>query len=526
MSNTRTLSSVLAELLKTQSSTDDHIIVTSGGKSYYVLPTELPTANEIQNGLMSVATYNTVMTSVKRLNGAESELKKHGGYINTLQTIQGDIQNDVSTLQNNITDINGKLGEPFDRLMRMYRAVPNCETIDRFNIWINVTLKDENRQGLAIVPVYGIPMLVMTAQTNKDKNMWMQTLFGCVSLSEDKMSIAEAGTYLPYVQLVRYFNKKTSINKWDEWESINPSAQTSVAGTDKNYAYSLGKSEDTKTLITSKFWIYQHSDGNAFLRFKHYGATNDKNATDYSQVQIPNAWVGANGLIRRDIYSRLDSFALREENSTATQVNIVTPIFTTGGTRTLTISRATSAKAGVMSAIDKTNLDNIVKFARDLGNYSSEDEALDALKDVGISGDSNIVHAHCTYGDKKMSITMMQSIENDYCRQIIFNKSKLYQRAIYFTNGERTEISYAEDWSFLSGDRLSWDSENNKYSLCAFDTVFNQAYCDPIPLSDGTIDGLMSKATYNTLATQVTRIKKLERQIIVLQERIAKLENK
>lgn len=325
MSNTRTLSSVLAELLKTQSSTDDHIIVTSGGKTYYVTPAELPTANSEQNGQMSKETYNTLATQVVRID-----------------------------------EINGKLGEPFDRLMIRYMAVPNCETIDKFNLWINVSLKNEDKQGLSIVPVYGIPMLVMTAQTNKDKNMWMQTLFGCVSLSEDKMSIAEVGTYLPYVQLVRYFNKKTSINKWDEWESINPSAQTAVAGTDKNYVYSQGKSEDTKTLITSKFWIYQHTDGNMFFRVKHWGAANDKEETDYSQVMIPNAWVGANGLIRRDVYSRLDSFALREENSTATQVNIVTPIFTTGGTRTFSISRATSAKAGVMSAEDKTKLDKLI----------------------------------------------------------------------------------------------------------------------------------------------------------------------
>lgn len=358
MSNTRTLSSVLAELLKTQSSTDDHIIVTSGGKSYYVLPTELPTANDIQNGLMSVATYNTVMMSVKRLEGAESELNKHGTYINNLQTIQGDIQNDVSTLQNNITDINGKLGEPFDRLMQRYRAVPNCETIDRFNIWINVTLKDENRQGLAIVPVYGIPMLVMTAQTNQDKNVWMQTLFGCVSLSKDKMSIAEAGSYLPYVQLVRYSNKKTSINKWEEWQSINPSAQTAVAGTDKNYIYSAS-GDEMHTALSGKIWTYIHGDGNMFLRFKHWGANNDTSQSNYSQVKIENAWVGANGLLRKDVYSRLDSFALREENSTTTDVTIVTPIFTTGGTRTFTISRATSAKAGVMSAEDKEKLDKL-----------------------------------------------------------------------------------------------------------------------------------------------------------------------
>lgn len=189
------------------------------------------TANEVHDGLMSVATYNTTMMSVKRLDGVESELNKHGGYILTLQ-------NDINRLSGNITDINGKI----------------------------------------------------------------------------------------------------------------PSAQTAVAGTNKNYVYSLGKSEDPQTLLSSKFWIYQHGDGNMFLRVKHWGAANDKNETDYSQVMIPNAWTGANGLLRRDVYSRLDRFALREENSTTTQVNIVTPIFTTGGTRTFSISRATSAKAGVMTA--------------------------------------------------------------------------------------------------------------------------------------------------------------------------------
>ena len=49
-------------------------------------------------------------------------------------------------------------------------------------------------------------------------------------------------------------------------------------------------------------------------------------------------------------YRRLDNFSLREENSTTDAVNIVTPIFTTGGTRSFSISKATTAKAGVMTA--------------------------------------------------------------------------------------------------------------------------------------------------------------------------------
>ena len=146
-----------------------------------------------------------------------------------------------------------------------------------------------------------------------------------------------------------------------------------------------------------------------------------------------------------------------------------------------------------MTAADKTKLDNLTAYARDLGNFESEEAALNALKDIEISSNSNIVHVHCTYANGAMSITMMQSIENDYCRQIIFNKSKLYQRAIYFTNGERTEISYSEDWSCLFGDRLQWDSGENKYVLRQFDLSFNQKYTDPIPTATANNDGLMSK---------------------------------
>ena len=135
-------------------------------------------------------------------------------------------------------------------------------------------------------------------------------------------------------------------------------AQDGVKGTSKNYVYS-SPSDETRTVLSGKLWIYQHGDYNQFLRFKHWGAANDTAATDYSQVQLPNAWTGGTGLLRYDIYRRLDGFKLREQNSTATEVKIVTPNFTTGGTRELSISQATPAKAGVMTAADKMKLDGL-----------------------------------------------------------------------------------------------------------------------------------------------------------------------
>lgn len=269
-----------------------------------------------------------------------------------------------------------------------------------------------------------------------------------------------------------------------------PTAQSGTQGTSKNYIYSAS-SDEMHTALSGKVWIYNYGN-NQYLRFKHWGASNDTEGINMSQVMLPIVSYSARGLMDNTLYRRINNHTLTTANS-ADAVVINYTNFNTGGNKTLTIERASSAKAGVMTAEDKTKLDNLTAYARDLGNFESEEAALDALKAIEISSNSNIVHVHCTYANGAMSITMMQSIENDYCRQIIFNKSKLYQRAIYFTNGERTEISYAEDWSCLFGDRLQWDIGENKYVLRQFDLSFNQKYTDPIPTATANNDGLMSK---------------------------------
>lgn len=158
----------------------------------------------------------------------------------------------------------------------------------------------------------------------------------------------------------------------------------------------------------------------------------------------------------------------------------------------------------------KTVYDDLSTQARELGNFDSEESALNALTDVSISGDSKLVHVHCTYANEFMSITMMQNVENDYTRQIIFNHSKIYQRAIYFTDGSRKKISYVEDWAFLFPDRLKWDASSNKYLPSQFGGTFNADYTDAIPLATESNNGLMSIA-------QAKKIKELEDRIAALE---------
>lgn len=150
-------------------------------------------------------------------------------------------------------------------------------------------------------------------------------------------------------------------------------------------------------------------------------------------------------------------------------------------------------------------IESYQRIHKELGNFGTEQEALDALAKVEICGNKYIVHVHLTYGGYA-NIIMIQSIENNYCRQIIFNKSKLFQRAIYFKDSARTQISYKEDWSFLFGDRLKWDCSNNKYILSQFENSFNANVTDSIPTVTPNNDGLMPSGDFEFINEFMTYV--------------------
>lgn len=159
----------------------------------------------------------------------------------------------------------------------------------------------------------------------------------------------------------------------------------------------------------------------------------------------------------------------------------------------VTLPLATASTAGLMTTKAVTDVQTALNTrVKELGNFGSEEAALNALRDPAISGNAQIVVVHLTY-QTHMGITMMQNIVNDFCRQIIFNHDKVYHRAIYFTNSKRDTINYAEDWSCLFMDRLIWDSAAHKYVPSLFGVKFNASYTDAIPLASTTTDGLMTK---------------------------------
>ena len=251
------------------------------------------------------------------------------------------------------TDATASADHPITQALGQWLTThDNLTTLDALNAELDA-MNVDSPQGLHCFKCFGIPVLTYFGVLVKDTKRYVQIAVGAFTLNTQGTALASINdTASTRNVIVRYFNG----TKWQAWQPLQPQEQTSYSGNTGTYVYSEGTSDNTRTILSSKVWIYQHTDFNQFLRFKHWGATNDTSQTACSQVMLPNAWTGGNGLMRRDLYARIDGFALREENSTATEVKIVTPIFTTGGTRVFPISRATSAKAGVMTAAQATQL--------------------------------------------------------------------------------------------------------------------------------------------------------------------------
>lgn len=223
--------------------------------------------------------------------------------------------------------------------------------------------------------------------------------------------------------------------------------------------------------------------------------------TDNSVKDDGEAWTYGHTKID-NIVSNLNSFSIDQGERAENLVNINYTNPADGTTKSFSINQATSAKAGLMGTTHLLHLNQaysgvtaLNKHYKNLGNFDSESKALAKLGEIAICSDAELLHAHMTYtdGGSNASIILVQSVHGNYCRQVIFNKDKIFQRGITFTDENRTAISLNEDWGYLLADRLQWSTSGRKYVLSQFGQGFNHGITDPVPLATSSVDGLMSK---------------------------------
>lgn len=233
--------------------------------------------------------------------------------------------------------------------------------------------------GRYVATVGGVPLFVtfvLNHSKTKRAALWVE---GSFWLADGKISInSDMGVTIAY----RICNNDV----WGSWKTLRgesnggtvadvPTVQTSASGNNKNYIYS-NSSDAMHLALCGKIWIYRHgTDGNMFLRFKNWGANNDEKEEAYSQVMLPNVSNSQRGLMDNDVFRRINNHTLSEVNSTTNAVNINYTNFGADGNKKLTISKATSAKAGVMTAGQYNDLNQAVK---DIASLRARIEALEA----------------------------------------------------------------------------------------------------------------------------------------------------
>lgn len=304
----------------------------------------------------------------------------------------------------------------------------NVTTIDALNQELDA-FDAKTAQGLHRVKCWGIPLLVTFANLNVGDNVLMQTIYGSLTMKSDGSGIASINSIGQHAIFVRYYNN----GKWNSWGRYGAIAQDGVEGTSKHYVYSSA-SDETRCVLSSKMWTYVHTDGNLFLRFKKWGANNDTVAQDYSQVMLTgrvsnDKW----GLMNPYVFARLNNHTLTEGLSTLDEVKVNYTRFDDSGNKVLTLTKATTAKAGVMTAGDKKRLDELIGV-KNLGWYSvSSGGESAAFKELGN-------YATCPFmvydvGTVMSGVVMQVRIGRDSYRQWLRLGTSLQYRDIAWKAG-------------------------------------------------------------------------------------------
>lgn len=337
--------------------------------------------------------------------------------------------------------------------------------------------------------VGGVPLFVtyvVLSVANQIAVVWVEGFF---AVTNNALSINhEKG----FTIASRYFGENSVWHRWKticgDLESAMPTAQTSATGNNKNYIYS-NSSDAMHLALCGKIWIYRHgTDGNMFLRFKNWGANNDEEEKAYSQVMLPNVSSSQRGLMDNDVFRRITNHTLVTANS-ADAVNINYTNFGGDGNKTLTIGRASSAQAGVVTSQDITYLDMLKKWE------------IGVLGEFKTSGDFNAFLNGLTY----KGVPNGRDLKSGRYIAKVGGVPVFVTFAVLYEEGKKSSI-WVEGSLMVTSDQISLNSE--KGITIAYRTCVDATWSDWKTLDNGVKEDLEAQKT--RIDENKTRIQKLE----------------
>lgn len=216
-----------------------------------------------------------------------------------------------------------------------------------------------------------------------------------------------------------------------------------------------------------------------------------------------------------------DNGNLREGSAGALSVPIVlTKTF--GGTVTATLGAATSARAGVMTAADKTKVGNYPEqFVLDLGILNSQSEGENIAAASEVAGNRNISFIRFqVQGVSELKTTLIMQWPNgiNVTAQIMCVDKAQWRRNVTGATGVKGATTNAFKWERTAPHSIYYDEQRRIIQLKDYE---NQTVSQEVelPLASSSQHGLMSIADKE-------KISAMESELSALEARVAALENK
>lgn len=216
-----------------------------------------------------------------------------------------------------------------------------------------------------------------------------------------------------------------------------------------------------------------------------------------------------------------DNGNLREGSAGALSVPVVlTKTF--GGTVTATLGAATSARAGVMTAADKTKVGNYPEqFVLDLGILNSQSEGENIAAASEVAGNRNISFIRFqVQGVSELKTTLIMQWPNgiNVTAQIMCVDKAQWRRNVTGATGVKGATTNAFKWERTAPHSIDYDEQRRIIQLKDYE---NQTVSQEVelPLASSSQHGLMSIADKE-------KISAMESELSALEARVAALENK
>lgn len=355
---------------------------------------------------------------------------------------------------------------------------------------LDLMATDSSVNGQYQITVGNIPFIVNFALLNNTAKIFTQSIIGSAAIQSDGTLTTTHGI------AVNIFSRTYASGKWGEWTRLAalsevPVAQTDTNGTVGKYVYSY-PTDPNRQVLSGNFKVICVSNG-VEIQHRIWGAPEYTDEVT-KKYKIPIVNPSQYGVMNKDVFKRVLYHTHYESGSTTTAVKIKYTNYETGGTNDLTITAASSAKAGVMTA-DQYNkyieITNCFKgYIGQILSYDTTTKFKSALAGMPTNNTGKYGRFVAIVSNVKVFVSFVQLTSNSYAQWV------------------EGPVMKGTDGDLYLNNELGVHLVGRVYANGAWGLWRSTILDDELPLpASSTNDGLMSKEDYDLLQNIKAQLK-------------------